>query len=323
MSFNSKLSSLLSNLPLMKTPPNNHKDYLFLDYIEFYAFFFGDEVTKDEILDYLADNDINIINYMTPSRAEESKDELDNQKEFAISYFFDCLDYRSNILTDNYPFTIESNSILLKDNLSLKQKTYLILLMSSMLNVFSEFQHELTSDFEEIVYCVLVKLYPNSTIKSFGKNSDYSGSAQEKIRSLGSELNVVMRDEYINEVEGNQEKGLDLIVWQPFDDMLPNMDISFVQCACGKEWAEKFDSSKRYKSYFDMVNSNVSYIFASSYGLVNGSSFFKSDEIVRSESLFLDRLRIVSLLEEECVNSRAASSIKLVNEMIPHTVNFS
>jgi hypothetical protein len=36
-------------------------------------------------------------------------------------------------------------------------------------------------------------MFPESVIKSFGKNSDYTGTAQEKIRMLAKDLNITTR----------------------------------------------------------------------------------------------------------------------------------
>jgi hypothetical protein len=126
----------------------------------------------------------------------------------------------------------------------------------------------------------------------------------------------------IAKVRGNQEKGLDLVVWQPFKDNVPNMNISFVQCACGKDWAKKFDDAKTYEAYFDCYQSVINYIFASSYAMLCDEGFSKNDEIVKSGSVFLDRLRIISLLEGSDLSDRINISIQLVDELTPHTIDF-
>ena len=229
MNFEDKLASLFHSLSENLQPPNTSQDYLFFDYIEFYAFFYGDEVYKTELLDYFSDCDVNILKYVN---------EDDNRRETAINTIFSCLEYRSSLLGEYYPYDVNHNSIELKPELSVGNKAYIVLLICSMLGKFSEFQSDLTSEFEEIICIVLEKMFPESVIKSFGKNSDYAGTAQEKIRNLAIELNIMTREHEILKVRGNQ--GLDLIVWQPFKDTVPNMSISLVQCACGKQWTSKF-----------------------------------------------------------------------------------
>ncbi len=322
MSFEDKLKKLLLTLSKNTLPPNTSQEYLFFDYIEFYTFFFGDEVSKSEILDYLEDNGVNILKFVNED-TEGNKDEDDNKKEAAINAVFSCIEYRSSLLNGNYPFTITNNYIDLKSKLSKENKVYIILLISSMLSKFSAFQAELTSEFEEIICIALEKMYPEYKIKSFGENSDYTGSAQKKIRALAKDLHILTREHEINKVKGNQEKGLDLIVWKPFEDKVPNMNITFVQCACGKEWSSKFDDAKTYEAYFDCYQSVITYIFASSYALLCNEEFTKSDEIVKSKSIFLDRLRIISLISgSDDIEDRVQVSFQLINELIPHTIEF-
>jgi hypothetical protein len=321
MNFEDKLASLFHSLSENVQPPNTSQDYLFFDYIEFYAFFYGDEVYKTELLDYFSDCNVNILKYVNEDDTG-IRDEDDNRRETAINTIFSCLEYRSSLLGEYYPYDINHNSIELKSELSVGNKAYIVLLICSMLGKFSEFQSDLTSEFEEIICIVLEKMFPESVIKSFGKNSDYEGTAQEKIRNLAIDLNIMTRKHEILKVRGNQEKGLDLIVWQPFKDTVPNMSISLVQCACGKQWTSKFDDAKTYEAYFDCYQSVINYIFASSYALLCHNEFSKNDEIVKSGSIFLDRLRIINLIDGLDISDRAEVSFKLVDELIPHTINF-
>lgn len=321
MSFEDKLKKLLKSLSEKTTPPNTSQEYLLFDYIEFYTFFYGDEVSKSEILDYLDDNDINILKFYNQS-SSNNIDEDDNNRESIINDVFSCLEYRAILLGDNYPFYIDSNLIELKPELSEENTLYIILLFCSMLNKFSEFQADLTREFEVIILAALENMFPNSIIKSFGENSDYAGNAQDKIRTLARDLNIGIRENEVKKVKGNQEKGLDLIVWSPFKDKVPNMNIWLVQCACGKQWTSKFDDAKTYEAYLDCYRAVVNYIFASSYALLCNDDFSKSDEIVKSGSVFLDRLRIVNLINNSNLKDKVQNSYALVERLVPHTLDF-
>ncbi|SFV57463.1 Phage protein [hydrothermal vent metagenome] len=319
MTFDDKYQSLIEQLENRVTPaiiPSKHLKHNICDFIEIYTFFYYDKVSKSEILDLLSDYE---FSFTDTSEEILTANELSDIKESVINILFDALEYRASILGAKYPFTIENrNTILLKDNLSIEQKVYLVLLFSSLLSIFNEFQGDLTSEFEYIVYLSLKKFFPLQTvIKQFGKNSDYSGTAQEKIKALGRDLKIHIRDEEVNQVMGNQEKGLDIIAWIPFSDGNTNMLIYLFQCACGKEWIKKFSETKRYLAYYDFYKLQPMSVIAISYGLNMMGEFEKNDEIIASESLFFDRLRIIEFFDEELMTDiNDLNSIKLIEKLL-------
>ena len=319
MTFDEKYQSLIEHLPSRVTPsiiPSQHLKHNICDFIEIYTFFYYDKVSKAEILDLLSDYNFSFLDIEEDSLTEG---ELDDIKESVINLLFDALEYRASILDTKYPFTLENNNlIVLKDNLSVEQKVYLSLLFSSFLSIFNEFLADLTSEFEHIVYISLKKFFPIQTvIKQFGKNSDYRGTAQAKIKALGRDLNIHIRDEEVNQVMGNQEKGLDIIAWIPFSDKNTNMLIYLFQCACGKDWIKKFSETKRYLAYYDFYKLQPMSVMAISYGLNMMGEFEKSDEIIASESLFFDRLRIIEFFDENIIpNINDLNSIKLIDKLL-------
>lgn len=338
--FEESLLKLEQKLSSRVGLPDENKDYLFIDFLEFYAIFYGDDVTKSELMDYLRDNGIDICKFF-PSLMEKTynslteeeydnddeyaNDELDNIRESAINHAFSCLTYRSQVLMDKYPFEIESNKIILKSNFSIFNRIYILLLFSSMLNRFSEIQHDLTKDFESITYCALTELFPSYTIREFGKNGDYTGFARDKIRALAKDMNLMVDEEGIKSIhkKNQQEKGLDIVLWKGFSDCIPNMIIYLVQCACGKNWTHKFSEAKRYYAYLAFRKPNPNTLFSTSYALSCHGKFTQNDDVISSESLFLDRLRIMDLLNSEsCLLSKSLTSLSYIDKVINFKIAF-
>ena len=130
-------------------------------------------------------------------------------------------------------------------------------------------------------------------------------------------MNIITYDTEIGNVVGNQEKGLDVIAWIPFNDKNTNMLMYLFQCACGTEWYKKFSETKRYRAYYDFRKLEPQYVMAISYGLNILGEFEKNDEIIASESLFFDRLRLMEFIESnDCNASENLLSIRLIEKLI-------
>jgi len=324
MTFDDKYQSLIAQLSHRVTPaiiPSKHLKHYICDFIEIYTFFYNEKVSKGEILNLLNDYGFSFFDVDEETLTDG---EITDIKESVINILFDAIEYRASLLNTKYPFIVENNNfILLKENLTTEQKVYLLLLFSSFLTIFNEFQSDLTSEFEYIVYISLKKFFPIQTeIRQFGKNSDYSGTAQTKIRALGRDLNIKIRDEEVNRVMGNQEKGLDIIAWIPFSDRNTNMLIYLFQCACGKDWIKKFSETKRYLAYYDFYKLQPISVMAISYALNMMGEFEKNDEIIASESLFFDRLRIMEYFEEDNIpNLNELKSIRLIEKLLEDRID--
>ena len=152
---------------------------------------------------------------------EEQAGENDKNEKW-INSIFQILNEREYLYAADYPFEIlGNNQIKLKDQAQLtdKNRLYIFLLLASSLNVFGLFESELTSEFELVCFHTLAKYLPShATVKSFGKNSEYTGTATEKITKLAIDLKVNIDDDFLNKIspKGNQERGLDIIGWIPF-----------------------------------------------------------------------------------------------------------
>lgn len=325
--FEKNFQSFIDNIHDRLDPPSLHKEYIFFDFIELYALFFKTELTNSEINDFFIDKQKNILSYF-PIFLEFNDDDIDentnndeknNAKELVVNFLFECLDHRKKLLGDKYPFITTNNSLSLKKNLTTVQKIYLAMLFSSMLKIFKEFNATLTTDFESITYCSLVELFPNYIIKEFGKNTEYTGNAREKIKKLAIDLNILTDENEIRTIhyKNTQEKGLDLILWKPFNDKIPNMPIYLAQCACGKDWTKKFSEVKRYLCYLNFKKPDPRLIFSTPYALNCNNTFYQNDDVISSESIFLDRFRILEYLNNEPIlEEKALESLKLVSKLV-------
>ena len=155
----------------------------------------------------------------------------------------------------------------------------------------------------------------NSILKQYGKNSDYSGTAISKIKSLANDLGFSSDD--IDEYEissiserNTQEKGLDIIGWIPFDDDCMNKFVILGQCACGKKWTDKYHETRRYEEYLRFYKLRPCHSIFTSYSLINQAErkFHKSGDILR-DTLIFERKRILSLVDDELVDSLESKNL--------------
>lgn len=215
MTFNEKLTCCISKLMDIDKPdyPMNEANY-YVDFIELLALFSG----KDGI----AYGDINDRFFGEPD--ENNSSEQNDINESFIDGLFLLIEERIVQYGDLYPFMIVNEyTFVLKDEISYNQKIYLFLLLSSSLDIFKSFISELTSDFESLSHNAIQHFLPKAIIKSFGKNSEYTGTAIEKIKKLAEDIGLPIKDSNFNCIGSRnvQERGLDVVGWLPFTDNLP------------------------------------------------------------------------------------------------------
>lgn len=280
--------------------PKKHLDklsHLTADYIELKALFSSDSLSLNDILTSFRKEGVQISQIKQSDAIGLNDAENSDGDEIWIKEKFQVCENRSDVLSDDYPFTLTDSSICLKNNLTEKQELYLLLLLSANLNYFPKYKPSLTTDFERISCEVLKNYLPQyAVIKQFGKNSDYTGNAKEKIEKLAVDLNIRCDSDEIENATGNQERGLDIVGWIPFKDRIPNLLTILGQCACGKEWYNKKGETKRYEQYYRFKGQKPIHSMFIPYGLIkNDSSFYQSDEI---DCLLFERFRIMENLED-------------------------
>lgn len=308
MNFESKLSRYFSNINIkLLTKPARHIKHQYSDYIEVISLFSSDNfLSTSDILDRFKDEGIIVKKDSNINQEDNDADRAEDNDidEVFINQIFGIIIDRVSLYKDDYPFEIyDNNKIKRKQNLTQKHKIYLFLLISSNLSLFSMFQPELTSDFEMVSFQALKNFLPaHAVVKSFGKNSEYTGIAKDKITQLAGEMNLEIDYSSLNQIsdEGVQERGLDLVGWIPFDDNNPNTLSFFCQCACGKEWYKKLTESRRYENYYRFYRNKPIHTFFIPYSLIDyqKSCFYQSDEIT-VETLVFERKRILNYIVDE------------------------
>ncbi|RXK14232.1 hypothetical protein CP965_01940 [Halarcobacter mediterraneus] len=278
----------------------NHK----LDQIELYSFIYNTELTSSDVA--------RILNIQVDTSSEFGEEEIVEERDDAESktdYFFALLKERRDLFEEDYPFIIENDyhSIKLKPSLTNKQKIYIVLLCSSNLKRFKEFQKDLTNDFEKISYYSFQNKFGGiGIVKEFGNNEDYDeNKTKDKIISLASELNVKPRTDVIERhisTYSTKDRGLDLAVWSPFKDKIPNMFIMLVQCASGANWKTKLAENRKICTFLDVNKTILNFGFAIPFEFSNFKDEFEFlDDIESSESIIFDRSRILESIKEENV----------------------
>lgn len=290
--------------------PRQHSDqliHLYADYVELVALIYnGDFATPSNIAKRYKVEGIKLTKEEVAVGDEigSRNAETDDNVELFIDSIFSVISDRATAFGEFYPFEVAPEGVKLKTDVekSEKMKVYLALLLSSNLNYFDQFEPELTAEFEEISYralCNYLPETPKSIIKQFGKNSDYSGNAENKIKDLATDLNIMINeDEISGVVKGNQERGLDVIGWIPFNDRIPNMLVIIVQCACGKDWYKKQNETERYENYYRFYRLKPVHTMFIPYALAKDhSGFFQRDELAPDKLLF-ERGRILQFIQD-------------------------
>ena len=184
MSVNEKLKKLFVNFRINIPDIPKHKYNLYADYVELIALFTNSQVTQSDILDRLYDKVITIYeseDIYDNDDLSSNKPKKNDVNEGWINEIFQLINYRNFLFSSDYPFELNNDVVILKSELSDKNKIYLSLLIASNLNYFKPFQSQLTSEFEIISYQSLKNFMPeHAIVRPTGKNGFYSGNAKKK-----------------------------------------------------------------------------------------------------------------------------------------------
>lgn len=313
MTFEDKFSVCIQNFQNQSFPTYTRNElYLFADFIELLSLFSKDKfVTVGSVQDRFFG---------------EKEYENDRQRDEDLSFIqsiFLIVSERQLLFNDCYPFFFDeaSNILYLKSNLSDLNKFYLSLLVSSKLNIFNPFKSELTTEFEFFCKDILENFLPNfAVIKNFGRNTAYEGNAITKIKQLAMDLNLDIEEYEIKSISerNNQERGLDIVGWLPFDDKCKNLLVFLAQCACGKDYESKQHDVRRFMNYLKFYKSNPIYILFIPYSLINRkeAKFYHSD-LIEKDYLIFERKRLIEFFNTPNYNSFI--SHKIVDFCILHT----
>jgi hypothetical protein len=312
VSFDDKFSACIQKFNNISKPDYTKSELnYYADFIELTALFSSiDGITLGDIQDkFFGEKD-----YENAEKRDED--------EIFLREIFQIISERLLLYSEDYPFSYSEDEILtLKSNLTTSNKLYISLLLSSKLNIFNAFRTDLTTDFETVSYAVLKNFLPtNSTVKEFGKNTEYKGNAIEKIKSLADDLDLAIDDYELDQVEerNNQERGLDIIGWLPFNDKCGNKVIFLCQCACGKQYESKQHDTRRFENYLKFYKTNPQHTMFIPYSLINvrAKKFYHSDYI-ENDYLIFERKRILEYHNNQVFE--ATESFKLVNKCVEYS----
>ena len=315
MTFDDKLKGCFENFYNITKPDyTSIQTNFYADFVELICLFSNsDGVTTGDINDRF----FGIKDYS--NNTETASEQRDKDERF-IDDIFQIIEERINLFGNDYPFFFNDFDILeLRKQCSWKNKLYLGMLVSSKLNIFKNFQSDLTTEFETISYNVLKNTLPNhAIIKEFGKNSCYKGNTIKKITELAKDIGVSINEHNLSCVDenNNQERGLDVIGWIPFKDNCKNKLIYLAQCACGKDTESKYHDTRRFENYFNFYKTKPQHIMFIPYSLINvrEEKFYHSD-LIEKDFLIFERKRIIDLFDDE-VNFKSLKMKKIVNECI-------
>lgn len=298
---------------------DNNTDHKKCDYIEILALLNSDELYNDDLLSRFFSEYSDRDNSL-----EEEQADISDKHEQELIDLFEILKYRQELYKEDYPFQIMDNMIKLKENLSNKQKLYIILLSCANLTTFEKnLQFQLSDEFEHITYCAIKQYLPDSfTIKKLGSGSEYRGNTRDKLKALGQEINLRTENEQIDAISlrANKEKGVDLIAWHGFNDNVPNTIILLIQCACGKDTLHKQHEPEAYKNYFIFKKQPIISLATPKSVVIKPNFIQNINEVAMGDILFFDRLRLMELIVDlECLNSIKAFS--LANRLISETIS--
>jgi hypothetical protein len=284
---------------------------LYADFIELIALFTKrDGVTFGDIYDrFFGEKDYD-------STKEYIAEKKDDDESF-LKGIFTIIEERIILYGIDYPFEYMQKEILiLKKDITDKNKLYLSLLISSVLNIFESFESDLTTDFERISYEVLKNFLPkNAIVREFGKNTQYKGTARKKIEKLATDLNLSVNEHELEQIskKNNQERGLDIVGWLSFDDICGNIVIFLCQCTCNKKYEYKQHDLRRFVEYLQFYKTKPQCTLFIPYSLINirDKKFYNSDHIENGYLVF-ERKRIIEYYK--C--SKKLESFKIIDNII-------
>lgn len=296
-----KIKKQFSSLNISYISEPKKQLHSYADYVELVAMITNDYVSKRDIIDRLKNSGVRF-------QLEEEKfdgefgqidSEIDDVEEGWIVNIFEYLKERSGNFGSNYPFLVDKSGIkLIDEDFNDSQYLYVYLLLSSSLNFFETLKHELTSEFEKISEEALKSYLPQAKVYRFGASPCFKGSVRDKIKNLGSQINLKVRQRILEQVSkyNSKEEGLDVVGWLPFKDHNPNTIIIFGQCACGQNWLNKQNESRRYDRFFEPYILPFVHALFVPHDFKNVNGRFNFDKDINNQTLVFERRRILELL---------------------------
>jgi len=311
---------------LEKLPKKIINHYQWADYIELLCLVNIDgEYSQSDFLSRVQDR-ADVLHEIEEDDTDDSlpPEEQDDKWNTRAFEYFAHLEFRLREFGEFYPFEFSSpTSIKLKDSLEEKHKFYLFFLFAANLRYCLEYKADLTGSFELISRDALKQMMPrNAEVHVFGKgsgvDSPYIGTKWNKIKRLSDDLKAVLHvneDNFTNNDTG--DRGLDIVGYIPSPDKATGLLSVFGQCACSPDqWVTKQLSSSwdSWSSVFYMCPPPINMAFIPlCFRNIAGDW---NDKTSIHNSLLIDRLRFVRLLQDHFTAFSESSSYLVVNELI-------
>lgn len=314
--------------------PKHETDYnVWADYIELLTMLHPDRklslgTIKDRLLDENDGNAKKALKQINPvsrlvitpnidkiaeDQFEDDTDLEDDQRiKTTIIGVVDYMKCRRTIVNDYYPFEIDNRySITLTNELTNKNKIYIILLISSLIRVITReggFAYKITHRFERLCEHPFGLLIPEIATKEFfgagGPIDQYgvqtSHLLYQKVKALSQKLRLNLNTEFTPATAGVNnvgDAGLDWVAWVSFADNLHMLPMYFAQCACGNDWEDKlFDVNiNKWRNFIQFKNDyQLFHFIPKSFRELNNKWFNPTN---LHSAAIIDRFRIIELLE--------------------------
>lgn len=258
---------------------------------------------------------------------DDRLDELLGRKENEARGIIYGIQFRKKYFSDWYPFDIrgDANDEIYFSELTDKHKLYIQLLISSCLRMIPSTRwNELTEPFEVISHKVFSLLMPSGwEVHQFGAKGvkRYKGSLYEKLKCLAQDIkaNFVAKKRYFKP-NNNADGGLDLVAWHPLCDLRSGIPAAFAQCGCTLDgWPDKSlqASPARLKNILVPLVPWTTYYFMPHDLLleIDGRQDWQRGNDI-TECVFIDRLRILKLVDFYKVKSKDICNEILVDELL-------
>lgn len=281
----------------------------------------------------LAENTMYSESLIGYNRSINSKAEVDDAFNTNINAWFDILESRSVMYGEAYPFVASNRELKKKKGkVTLRQKTYIYLLLCS--NLFlqhKQISEMLTSSFEILSFKVIKNILPkDAEVHIFGTSSQnkkgrYGAGMTlwEKLNLLANDLHLHLHPDMAEEQYPSNNRGddgLDIVGWINTGDLISSRVVFLGQCACSSnEWKKKQSeaSFSAWENKILFVNRPTSIILIPFCFRRTDGTWFKQADI--HKTALIDRSRILYYLRNDSSFISKIDALNLVDEVLKLT----
>ena len=209
-----------------------------------------------------------------------------------------------NTVFGGYPFTINTNSLSYKSELTRKEAYYVFLLLANRLNMQKENiqgGQNATDLFERLCRCVISEyLGGHCKCEVFGTSVHDLPRFKIKVNDILDKMDLLGHyKEPFGGTGHHKDGGIDIIAWLPFEDRKDSQLIALGQCKTGSHWEQllkKTDFFSNYTTYIPYVNPIYFFFVTEDFGI------YKWEERSKDAGVLFDRRRIL-----ECIPADISS----------------